>query len=292
MAIFTDRLDQIRQAERIQRKGASKSDALKLKFLGYNKFGEKNTLGKFIGTVNPLAAMATREMAKGIVGGDNSSTGRAMGNTDKEFYAQKMSQLKFLAEAGTSLAGVTGLEKGLKGIGKTLLTGGANDLSALVEKGLSVDDPETSTSVSDKESIVKGENDINTEVFKDIPNINMANIMNTNKVDTPASLAMNKINSIIGKDSNPMETETGKELQELQEKSDIEDTKDQLEEDLKKKKKEVSKEDKVLDKIEKAIPVVGSLIDTGMKTKAYYDAEDREKKRQQSRKVLSNYNLL
>ena len=104
-------------------------------------------------------------------------------------------------------------------------------------------------------------------------------------------------NTKIGSEINQMKTDSEEDKVEMElqksiqkEKNDTDDKEKELKE-LQKEEEKVKK-DKARKGITSKLSVAGDLIEVGMKTKDYYNAEEREQKKIRNRSVMSNYNLL
>ncbi len=308
MALFTDSLDQTRQAETIQRRGLTGQKKQTLALLGYNKHGEKNTWGKvmpFLSFGGDMGArFAANKIAKGTQAGDT------LKETNKEYWAAKGSQAKFTLEAAKLAAGA--VAGGAGGVGKTT--------PSLATTPITNTDPTSVASIGadavgggDVSSVLSGGSSSISSIGGDVAS---AMSGGNNTLDMPnTGLGAEGLNEpSFNMSSEPykgaMESEVGQEIEALKADSAVKDTEDELNKDIEKEKSEVENQEKkteeeltkeekenqrlnkIKDKVNKALPVVGAGIDWYQKSKAVGKEEDRFKKKQLSRKVMANYNLL
>lgn len=286
MALFTDRLDQSRQAERIQRVGVTGKKARQLRQLGYNEFGEKTAWGKVMGTINPLGDAAARKKVQGITKG--TQTGDSIKESNNEYFSAKGSHLKFGAEAAKTLIGLGGLEGlgGLSGSATDTATSLGDDVLSNAAGNVS---PEAMGSGLDMSSVL-GNTDSVTGIGSAATN---APSLSTPGISNSSGSSLETLKSA-------MDSDIGQQVLDMQERSDIADAEDELEDDIKNEIKKTKKEEvdssKTLNKIKDVAnivsPLVASGIDVYQKNKAFGDEEDRIRKKNQSRKVMANYNLL
>ena len=343
MALFTKNSELSKQKEYVTPKYATGASKIGLQLMGYNKKGEKNTFGKITGTFSPIKAMAQREIAKKIAG--DGDTGAIIKGSDKEFYSQKIDQLKVTAkiaamvasggssgaagdiagnvagnaagdvagdiagdvagdiasdvasdvagdvasdvagdvagDALTSEAGSSLLNKAGSFIGK----GGTNQLTNLIGKITGQETPGATKTFTNLLS-GKGEGSAMEQVLSGVKNasknINADEVLNNTKIGS-------EINQMkTDSEEDKVEMELQKSIQK--EKNDTDDKEKELKE-LQKEEEKVKK-DKARKGITSKLSVAGDLIEVGMKTKDYYNAEEREQKKIRNRSVMSNYNLL
>ena len=315
MALFTKNSELSKQKEYVTPKYATGASKIGLQLMGYNKKGEKNTFGKITGTFSPITAMAQREIAKKIAG--DGDTGAIIKGSDKEFYSQKIDQLKVTAkiaamvasggssgaagdvagdiasdvasdvagdvagDALTSEAGSSLLNKAGSFIGK----GGTNQLTNLIGKITGQETPGATKTFTNLLS-GKGEGSAMEQVLSGVKNasknINADEVLNNTKIGS-------EINQMkTDSEEDKVEMELQKSIQK--EKNDTDDKEKELKE-LQKEEEKVKK-DKARKGITSKLSVAGDLIEVGMKTKDYYNAEEREQKKIRNRSVMSNYNLL
>ena len=243
MAIFTDRLDQTRQAERVARKGLEGKAKRQMAALGYNEYGERTGWGKVMGTLNPLGATVARAKANKIAG--ESDAGRFLEDTNEEYYAKKLATGKFIAQAGITALTAAGGLGALGGAGNAAgatagtvtgtVTGTATDALAGT-----VADTAVSTGMNSVQDITEaGGLDLN--------------------LDDAVSVkpTMSDISS----------SPVADKLLKMKEESAIEDTKDQLDQDMKDASEDKTKADKELSKeqkFNKRVKQVAKVAELGM----------------------------
>ena len=303
MAVFTDRLDQERQGQRVQRKGVTGKQERALRMMGYNKHGEKTRWGKVLGTINPVGDIVGRYAAQKMVGGKDSEVGRSMRESNKEYLAAKGAQIKFGAELAK-----TALTLGAGGGMPKIPGAGAPSVATPPISGDAV--ASVASGSPDLTSVITGGGDISSiggEVTSAMTGSDAVLDMPTTSGAGGEAFPQMSPDMASEPYKGAMESNVGQEIMDMQEKSDVADAEDALKDDIEKsvdkQKKEVQKEEteaekiqKNLDKVKKiadtAVPLVGSAIDVYQKNKAFGDKEDEIRKRKQSRKVMANYNLL
>jgi len=310
MALFTDSLDQTRQAETVQRRGLTGQKRQTLALYGYNKHGEKNTWGKvmpFLSFGGDMASrLAANKVAKGTQAGDT------LKETNKEYWAAKGSQAKFTLEAAKLIGGA------ISGASSTV--GSGTTTPSLATTPITNTDPTAIASVGadavgggDVSSVLSGGSGSISSIGGDVAS---AMSGGNNTLDMPnTGLGSEGLNEpSFNMSSEPykgaMESEVGQEIEALKADSAVKDTEDELNKDIEKEKSEVENQEektekelteeekknqklnKIKDKVNKAVPIVGAGIDWYQKSKAVVKEEDRFKKKQLSRKVMANYNLI
>jgi len=330
MAVFTENSDLSRQEQTIQRVGLKGNKKLLMNALGYNKHGEKTAWGKvmpLLGSGGFVGDMGARLVANKVAKG--TSAGETMKASNQEYWAAKGSQLKFGIEAaklsaqvaagaaggGGGAAGSAGALGSAGGAGALGGAGSAGGAGALGSGSTSLATPPISGASSaggasgaggaggGLSSVLSGGGDISS-VGGDVSS---AMSGGNNVLDMPTSgglggEALPEMNPDMGAEpyKGAMESDVGQKVEELKADSAVKDTEDLLKEEVKKKAKEEKGESDKLDKnlkkgldmANKAMPIIGAGVDWYQKSRAVEKEEDRIKKKQLSRTVMADYNLL
>ena len=312
MAVFTENSDLSRQAQSVYREGLKGKKKLIMNALGYNKHGERSKFGKVMPLLSFGGDMGARLLANKVSKGTHAED--MIKETNQEYWAAKGSQLKFTMEAAKlalgggagggeigkigNIASKIGGKSGGKigSIANTIQGGGSMSTAT---PPISGDVANSVIGNNDVSSVLSGGSDISS-VGGDV---SPAMTGGDETLDMPGSGFGS--GGLFGDDSDPtygraMDSDVGQKIQEMTTNSEVKNAEDDLtekiEEDSKEEKSEIEKLDKNLKKAkdvaDKALPIVGAGIDWYQKAKAVGKEENRIKKKQLSRKVMANYNLL
>lgn len=312
MAVFTENSDLSRQDQSLYREGLKGNKKLIMNALGYNKHGERSKWGKVMPFLSFGGDVGSRLIANKVAKG--TSAEETMKATNQEYWAAKGSQLKFTVESAKLAAQVAGAGAGAGGgaAGASGLAGiggksGSAAASALGGSPTSLATPPISGSGLDPSALGSG-NDF-TSVLSGGKNIgsmgDVSSVMSGNPDVTaglnPSGVASTDVPDIGG---DPVEkalnSDIGQDIQDMKSNSDVKDTEDLLKEEIEKKaKEEKSQSDKLdeniqkgIDVADKAMPIIGAGAEWYQNARAQDKEEDRIKKKQLSRTVMADYNLL
>ncbi len=267
MAIFSDNREQTKQDERIQFRQAKGFNKTKLALMGYNADGTMNKFGAAVNVIDPGLAAAQRIGARQVYG-KNSDVGRTMRKTDDEYIAQRVAQVDFAGEvvktvyggaavggagaAGAGAAaggagaagaggGAAGAAAGGGGAAASSMSGGSGATAALGSGGGDMASVLNSGGGAGGGDIAMSSDAVSGMDFSG----GGGGAIDPSVADSGMSSSLSESGDIVTSGGDPyadaLNGETGQKLSDLQDKSDTEDIKDQLEEQAKKKAKEEMK---------------------------------------------------